>query len=61
MIKLEKGDIVTIRSNDGLTISISYEPIYDGKRVTYSEEHPNIRITRRGKILVDNIKDVNEN
>lgn len=60
MIKLEKGDVVTVRSNDGLVISISYDPVYDGKSVTYTKGHPNIRITRRGKILLDNIKDVNE-
>lgn len=60
MIKLEKGDIVTMGSNDSLVVSISYDPVYDGENVIYAKNYPNIRVIRRGEILIDNIKDVNE-
>lgn len=55
-IKLVKGDLFsTYDEQSGITITLKYEPSYDGKNRIVDTNKPNLitRIVREGEVLFD--------
>lgn len=55
-IKLIKGDLCSIYDEkSGITITLEYEPSYDGKNCIVDTDKPNLitRIIREGEVLFD--------